>query len=351
MMLSLLLSAALSLTACTGGTGDSAVAADSAAPVTSESRVLDIPPRFQWEENFGYCGETSLVSAGLYYGQYASQYDVRDWASDGANQAREDSQLLLGVNDLHAAGRAQLRAERWQGSGTEDFLAWVKANVLAGYPVVIGVYTNERRLYGDTHAGAGDAEYDHIVPVVGVGSNHPLTDVGYYADDTLTFSDNGLVGDDTPGGSEYLYTYAFGDFPKTRADANAADAPWYALASEGSNYGLVVEGIDGEGTLPVRVATSVNYESPEITDGGTARPAASAVELTITVSGMEPGVDYVLYRYDDIDRVPQADFNDNAASAGASWPIRVDAGSEVVVVDARLSSDVAVYRAVAAPAR
>lgn len=338
------------LAGCAGGRGDSGALADSAAPVTSESRVLDIAPRFQWEENYGYCGETSLVSAGLYYGQYASQYDVRDWASDGANQAREDSQLLLGVNDVHAAGRAHLHAERWQGSGTEDFLAWVKENVLAGYPVIIGVYTNERRLYGDTHAGAGDAEYDHIVPVVGIGSNHPLTDVGYYADDTLTFSDNGLVGDDTPAGSEYLYTYAFGDFSKTRTDANAADAPWYALASEGANYGLVVKGPDAAATLPVRVATSVNYESPEITDGGTSRPEASAVELTVTVSGLEPGVDYVLYRYDDIDRVPQADFNDNAASAGASWPIRVDAGSELTVVDARMSSDVAVYRAVVAPA-
>lgn len=332
------------LAGCTGGT------ADSAAPVTSESRLLDISPRFQWEENFGYCGETSLVSAGLYYGQYASQYDVRAWASDGANQSREDSQLLLGVNDVHAGTRAHLRAERWTGSGVEDFLSWVKENVLAGYPVVIGVYTNEQRLYGDTHATAGDSEYDHIVPVLGIGSNNPLTDTGYYPDDTLTFSDNGLVGDDTPEGSEYLYTYSFGELPKTRADANAADGPWYALASEGANYGLVVKGSTGEDTLPVRVTTSVNYESPEITDGGSERPAASPVELTVTVSGLSAGTDYVLYRFDDIDGVPDADVNGSAVNAGASWPIHIDTGSEFSIVDPRKSSDVAVYRAVAAVA-
>jgi len=342
-VLSLSLACAL-LAGCTGAT------ADSDAPATSESRLLDIGPRFQWAENFGYCGETSLISAGLYYGQYASQYDARAWASDGANQSREDSQLLLGVNDVHAGAKAHLDVERWTGSGTEDFLAWVKANVLAGYPVIIGVYTNEQRLYGETDSTAGDAEYDHIVPVIGVGSNHPLTDAGYYPDDTLTFSDNGLVGDDTPEGSAYLFTYAFGDFPKTRADANAADGPWYALASEGANYGVVVKGIVGDGTLPVRVATSVNYESPAISDGGTERPAASAVDLTVTVSGLDPGVDYLLYRYDDIDRVPEADFNANAASAGASWPIRLESGSEFAVVDARTSSDVAVYRAVPAAA-
>jgi hypothetical protein len=37
----------------------------------------NIPPRLQWEANFGYCGEVSLISAGLYYGQYLSQYDAR----------------------------------------------------------------------------------------------------------------------------------------------------------------------------------------------------------------------------------------------------------------------------------
>jgi hypothetical protein len=37
----------------------------------------DIPPRLQWNHNAGYCGEVSLISAGLYYGQYISQYDAR----------------------------------------------------------------------------------------------------------------------------------------------------------------------------------------------------------------------------------------------------------------------------------
>ncbi len=40
-----------------------------AAPQTWK---LDIPPRFQWNANNGYCGEVSFISAGLYYGQYCS---------------------------------------------------------------------------------------------------------------------------------------------------------------------------------------------------------------------------------------------------------------------------------------
>ena len=46
-------------------------------------QINKIPPRYQWEHNGGYCGETSMISAGLYYGQYLSQYDVRTIASPG----------------------------------------------------------------------------------------------------------------------------------------------------------------------------------------------------------------------------------------------------------------------------
>jgi len=61
---------------------------------------LTLEPRLQWNENYGYCGSTSLVTASLYLGGlYASQYDNRNVASNGTNQKQEGSQLLLGVND------------------------------------------------------------------------------------------------------------------------------------------------------------------------------------------------------------------------------------------------------------
>ena len=131
--------------------------ASNTAP-TNNRYVLPIGPRFQWEENNGYCGETSLISAGLYYGQYGSQYDARAYASDGADQSRPTSQLLLGVNEDEAATAMHLEVTRWHGDTPEDFLAWVKQNFLLGYPVIIGVFNNENRLYGETAADAGDAE-------------------------------------------------------------------------------------------------------------------------------------------------------------------------------------------------
>lgn len=60
-------------------------------------------PRFQWNANSGYCGETAFISAGMRFGQYTSQWTARSLASPGVDQWKPSSQLLLGVNDLRAA--------------------------------------------------------------------------------------------------------------------------------------------------------------------------------------------------------------------------------------------------------
>ena len=39
---------------------------------------LDIPPRLQWDNNNGYCGECSIQQIALYYGTYVSQYNARE---------------------------------------------------------------------------------------------------------------------------------------------------------------------------------------------------------------------------------------------------------------------------------
>ena len=110
------------------------------------SQGNDIPPRLQWEGNWGYCGEVSFISAGLYYGQYVSQYDARALASPGVKQKKAKSQLLIGVNDQKAAKAMHLNASEWDTASetsSASFLVWVKRNVSAGYPVVIGVFNNE----------------------------------------------------------------------------------------------------------------------------------------------------------------------------------------------------------------
>jgi hypothetical protein len=336
---------AVALSACAGGgpiplTSSASVPALTVGAVTRQLTGNDIPPRLQWNANFGYCGETSMISAGLYYGQYASQYEVRQIASPGVPQSSAGSQLLLGENDMAAAKRLHLNAVEWKApSAAPDpagFLRWVSQNVTRGYPVAIGVYTNEYRFYGKTNPKAGDPEYDHIVPVVAASNR------------ALTFSDNGLW---APGHKPpYLFSYPSSTFARSRAQANAHDAPVYSLAAATPDFGIAVTGVadPGHETLPVRVATNVNFEKPVMQNGTSVRPKPMPLVLTVSVSGLAPGVTYKIYRYGGFAAVPNRNFNAAASNADEVRTIRIASGSSYTFSERIESDDVAVYRAVPA---
>ncbi|MBI2810170.1 MAG: hypothetical protein HYX67_05000 [Candidatus Melainabacteria bacterium] len=307
-----------------------------------------MPPRYQWDNNSGYCGEVSLISAGLYYGQYNSQYDARTYAINKTPQNK--GQLLLGKNDTTAAAKMHLKTTEYSGQTTQEFLAWVKQNVVKGYPVAIGIYTNEYIFYSDTNPDAGDPEYDHIVPVKGIVSNHPISDPNYYPDDILYFNDNGLYGD--PSNPQYTFRYTFQEFQATREQANAPTGNIYSVRDDGPNYGIAITGIMdlNNDTLPVQLATDVNFENPQIKDGTNTRPTPMTINLTVTVSNLEPNVPYVLYRYNQMASVPNSQFNAQASAAYEKWPFQISSGTTYTLTEKIQSDEVAVYRCVKATA-
>lgn len=321
------------------------------AAAATYSVLNPLPPRIQWNANYGYCGETSFISAGLSYGQYLSQYDARAIASNNAPQNRSSSQLLLGVNDVAAAKAMHLAATPFNTAAqtsTAAFLTWVKANVIAGRPVVMGVFMNQSRFYGTTNLNAGDAEYDHIVIATGITSTHPLTGPAvYYADDILTFNDNGLWTGTPTGQPQNTFSCSFGTFVASRQQANAKTAAVYSLKN-GGNYGIAISGVIdlSRETVPVRLTTSVNAELPAIAKNSTTRPAAKPVTLTVTVSGLTPGVTYNLYRYTSMAAVPDSNINANAAKAAQKWTVKIASGSTYTMTQTINSNEIAVYRAV-----
>jgi len=333
-----------------GGTHFGMVASIAATPAsTTYTAGSKLPPRIQWDANYGYCGEVSFISAGLNYGQYISQYDARALASKNARQSLQSSQLLLGVNDVAAAKAMHLTATAFnttQQPTSTAFLTWVKSNVIAGYPVVIGVFMNQNRFYATTNLYAGDTEYDHIVAVTGMTSTRPLTGTAtYYADDVLTFNDNGEW--TTNGQPQNAFSFAFGTFVTTRQQANAKTAAVYSLKN-GADYGIAITGIIdlSHETMPVRLTTSTNAETPAIVDGSNTRPAAKPVTLTITVSSLKPGTTYTLYRYNSMTKVPDSNINANVANAAQKWTIKIASGSTYTMTQTINSNEIAVYRAV-----
>jgi hypothetical protein len=317
----------------------------------AQNTSLAIPPRLQWNANHGYCGETSFISAGLYFGQYCSQFTARSLASPGVPQSSPNSQLLLGVNDLSAAQALHLAAFAWKPSPAStpaDFLVWVETQILAGHPVAIGVFTNEYLFYGNTTPTAGDPNYDHIVPVLGISQQPPAANPPTYNPaDSLTFSDNGLWAP-PPHPPAFLFTYTLDEFPKTRTEANAKSGPIYSLKSNGKNYGIAFTSVAdlNHDTIPVRVTTSTDSELPAMKNGDNTPPPPEPITLTVTVSLPDQSAAYNLYCYSSFTSVPDSKFNANARQASAHWLIPAHSGPAFVVKLPILSNQIAAFRAV-----
>ena len=305
-------------------------------------------PRLQWNANAGYCGEMSFISAGMRYGQYTSQWTARALVARGVPQWKSSAQLLLGVNDLAAAKAMRLEATRFDSReqrSTEQYLRWVKSRFLRGDVVILGVYNNVTTL---GEIPPGDNEYDHIVPMMGIGSTTSLRTGRdrYFPSDSITISDNGLynVGPTYP----YLFSYRFSDFPKSRTQANRPGGALYSLRDRPANYATAVSGVLDEDrvTIPVRLTSDVNGEGEWNVLIGKQPPPPIPMTLTAHVSIPDQGVAYNLYLYDDFADVPTAGFNAAADRAIQTWRIPADSGPIWKLTIDAMSDQTRIFRAV-----
>lgn len=290
--------------------------------------------REQWESNWGYCGETSLIAIGMSFGQYASQFTVRELASPGIPQDQESSQLLLGVNGEAAARAMHLTASEYSGSAAKSgsakaprFLSWIRDRMNAGVRVMLGVYVK----------GLQDREYDHIVPAVDVVTSG-LKDGGQRVlQDRLFFADN----------YGHIQSGTFRDLWRNRRQANVSSAPPYSIPAGVGNYALAVRGVADPDrvTIPVILQASRNNE-PVLLDGALQPPTPEPLAIRATVLIPDQNQSYNVYRYDDFRQVPEASFNAAAASAVQSWLIPAHSGVSVSFDIDVLTSDTVVFRAV-----
>jgi hypothetical protein len=179
-----------------------------------------VVPFYQWENDNGYCGEVSMIQAGLNNGQWMSQFNARlvcgasspppnstgllqsgpgNWCSTYKNLPNYNAQLLIedpnspnrvsvsGPNPYANAANCLVNS-RLSGTtypystgfgsansgiaGYQDYMTWVKSEVIAGHQVTIGVLVN----------GGTDPQYDHEVTVTAIGTNHPI-DATYNGDE------------------------------------------------------------------------------------------------------------------------------------------------------------------------
>lgn len=90
------------------------------------------------------------------------------------------------------------------------------------------------------------------------------------------------------------------------------------------------------------------YEWPPIKRRSNVRPRPESLTLTVTVSKLETGVEYTLYRYDGFASVPDRDFNRHANSASSHWTFTLQSGDSYTMTQTIESDQTVIYRAVPA---
>lgn len=270
--------------ACSAQTAIAQDAGTTAEPADSKEidKTLDIPPRRQWDDNEGYCGETCIQSVALYYGGYISQYRAR--AMVHTDQQHE---LVVSENEEQVLTNLRLAYETWnykkeRAPQWKNYLAWAKRHLNAGHPVIATVYMK----------GEDDPDFDHILPFIGFRSSHDTSD--YHDDDLMIFCDN------------------YAQNPFGRSFQSLCAARWEVR--NGSNiyyiprqvdYGVAVTGIVDRNheTAPIQLSVD-RWDEPNLVRGQ--RPAT--MQGTLTIRSLTAGKHYSLLRYDDYRAVPKSDF-------------------------------------------
>lgn len=243
------------------------------------NRLLDIPPRLQWDNSNGYCGEESIQMIGLYYGNYISQQICRNVAG---------GELLVGDNDETALNALSFNYQTWDYNQAQpqyqNYLVWVKQQLNNFHPVIITVF------YFD----GSDPDYDHIVPAIGFNAANINTT--FNGSDELIFNDCYET---------TAFTQKFDSLWDTRDMIGNAINYDYCVPRD-VDYGTAVIGIkDAQGkTKPVHLSID-RWDEPNVSLG------ESPVKLnaTINISGLTVGINYALLRYNTYTHVPSSDFN------------------------------------------
>jgi hypothetical protein len=265
-------------------------------PLFNLAALLDLPPRYMWgwgPGTSGYCGSVSIQTAGLFHGNWVTEDAIR--GTSGGHNANHQILIAYGkdMNNPATSAAAVCKAlafnctiwnyDKANSPQSAAFVTWAKAAIDAQHPVIMGLYWVEE----------SDADYDHIVPLVG------------YEKDMLLFNDLH---------SNATQRVKLSNFIKTRKECKGATLPsqqesfTFCLPKK-VDYGLSFDGnADKFGVLlPARMSVS-SWTEPDYSKEDGLHQHPVELKANVTVAGLEVGGEYSLLRYDDHTMVPDSGF-------------------------------------------
>ena len=166
------------------------------------------------------------------------------------------------------------------------------AQLIAGRHTTIGTLAR----------GLDDAQYDHIVTVLAVGTNHDVNDSTYYPDDVLYIDDHGTYSfksngkiqwggapaiPSSQGCTPFVFAFTFSSLAHTRKTAQLANSYSIVLPSI---TGQIETGAGGNGDDVVTIIGPKNYgfsiAGPADEDQVTL-PSAVSIESPTYTNGVE----------------------------------------------------------------
>ena len=252
---------------------------------------IDIPPRYMWGWGDssaglslpGYCGETSLQSNGIFWGQYVS--------SEYVHKADGNSELLLGTgNEVTAAKALKMTYELWNNGGTTpdsaDFIQWTRDHIDLGHGVVFGAFDKVPN---------GQSDYDHIMPIVG------------YQKDSVTDDTIGLWLNDLWSPQSRLITSIANRKQCTMAtdEGNPYD---YCIPKD-QNFAIAFLGVTDTSKETMRMKLIMpSWTEPDwgAVDGVNDKPVSFTVKAI--VYGLTVGRQYSILRFSSLETLPSSGF-------------------------------------------
>jgi len=261
--------------------------------------LLNTQPGVQWMRFGGYCGAWSIQRAAMAKGAWISQQQVRDHAKPGGGNDEE----ILATNIDDALAQLKIKGEGWDYANeptpqVDGYLRWLKKKLVSGHAVVwMIMQPGEKVPVTDSpyNLTAVNGLYGHIEPVVGIMSNHDLSDEIVYDDDVLVHYTDA---------NKNAYYRSMKSLPGDWSEEHpvptcqVSDYSGAPCINKQRGYGWAVEGfLDEEEGLPLSLTLDHWGSEPSPRNG------QKAIQLTgtLTATGLMQGSDYAIFRWDSID--------------------------------------------------
>ena len=141
-------------------------------------RIVPVQPGIQWPDAGGYCGSWASQRAFLGIGAWVSQQQVRDHTVSCGHGAHDEEILSCNIEEAWTNLKIEFNSFDYMNQTkpqTAAYQTWLKKQLVSGYAVTWAIMWD-----GQTYPVYGlkppAGMYGHYEPVIGIQSNHPLSD-------------------------------------------------------------------------------------------------------------------------------------------------------------------------------